>query len=991
MAVLSFLADIVDANTERDKKKRQQRGEPELYADQQRARGITRPVQNIGQQLVGNTLRFLNTVKAGGGGALGLGETFAASIGGNNQAYERAKQGTAETLKKDLSPTGGLLGAGTLFENPGQAQNIGASDLAKKTVGGGFGVASEVLPIPFGKAAEGASLATRAVRGAAAGATGAGLSSAAEQLVLKGSIDPRELAKSTAFGAAVGGTVPVAGSVIRNRIPLNEGGFVKIPDDIMSRLSKATDETEVRKVLKDLPDDVSARVAPAIAQTKDPNIIQNIINRANEPKISDIGGARPFNDIQKNIEAAHNAGDNVTASKLIDQLPVENQGAMRSALNIPPPQEVPAAQRVISALDEASKQRGTQEQLYSAERSKRFAAAKSAGAKLPGTEGYKAELRQLKGELPKVDYRGLAETVAPDEQEKLFSELRSQVQGLGLQTGQSISTQTALRKVIFGEGGVPTRSEIQYLRNAFGDDFAEKVVDSISGFEKAKNLAYEVAGVPRALMATADVSFGLRQGLAAGTRHPVLFAKNFVKQFKYLKSDDAFKELTQEITSHPNYDLMKKARLAITDIAGDSATNREEQYVSTLAEKIPGLGRIVRASDRAYTGFATSMRANIFNGLIDEADRAGIPLSDKLLRNLGEVVNTGTGRGSLGKLEASAQNLSTALFAPRLIASRLQMFNPQYYIKLDPLARKEALTTLLSLGTVVGSVAGMAKLAGADVEADPRSSDFAKIKVGDTRFDIAGGFQQYVRLGAQLASGKIISSTTGSEMTLGGDGYRPLTRADILARFAQGKESPVVSFVTDLLKGEDFAGQPIDVKDAVVSRFIPLVAQDLADIYGQRRYQGESVGKSATTAVGVAPLTATGVGTQTYGTFNRGVSDNQRAYLKFLDKQGASKEELSANERFFKELGQASGKRTTVSKKINDAIAEDDPAKATQLAEEYNKMLAEGMTRWVKKYGEEYGSSTLQEAYNKRKLSTSPQSFNSRQKSVKRAELLGTR
>jgi hypothetical protein len=40
------------------------------------------------------------------------------------------------------------------------------------------------------------------------------------------------------------------------------------------------------------------------------------------------------------------------------------------------------------------------------------------------------------------------------------------------------------------------------------------------------------------------------------------------------------------------------------------------------------------------------------------------------------------------------------------------------------------------------------------VEIDPRSTDFGKIKVGNIRWDIWGGFQQWVRVASQLATGE---------------------------------------------------------------------------------------------------------------------------------------------------------------------------------------------------------------------------------------------
>jgi hypothetical protein len=129
-----------------------------------------------------------------------------------------------------------------------------------------------------------------------------------------------------------------------------------------------------------------------------------------------------------------------------------------------------------------------------------------------------------------------------------------------------------------------------------------------------------------------------------------------------------------------------------------------------------------------------------------------------------------------------------------------------------------------------------------------------KIKIGDTRLDTLGGLQQYLRLAAQLASGKIISSTSGNVVTLG-EGYKPLTRLDILERFFMGKENPIASFVTSWLQGQDVVGNKFEPGPEIVKRFIPMIIQDLNDTL---KDQGAAKG----TLVSIPSFF--GIGTQTY-------------------------------------------------------------------------------------------------------------------------------
>jgi hypothetical protein len=131
-----------------------------------------------------------------------------------------------------------------------------------------------------------------------------------------------------------------------------------------------------------------------------------------------------------------------------------------------------------------------------------------------------------------------------------------------------------------------------------------------------------------------------------------------------------------------------------------------------------------------------------------------------------------------------------------------------------------------SAGTTIATLAAMA---GADVSIDPRSSDFGKIKIGNTRVDLWGGFQQYIRLAAQLTTGQTVSSSSGRVTNLG-QGYKPTTRLDVLLNAVESKTAPVLSFAIDLLKGQDYQGKPINVPVDAAQRFIPMIAGDVWDI-----------------------------------------------------------------------------------------------------------------------------------------------------------------
>lgn len=351
----------------------------------------------------------------------------------------------------------------------------------------------------------------------------------------------------------------------------------------------------------------------------------------------------------------------------------------------------------------------------------------------------------------------------------------------------------------------------------------EKVGKEGKVWGKAMDIFANALSFPRTVMSSMDLSAPLRQGIVfVGEKE---FWKSIPAMFKAMKSDTAFEAVMSEIKSRPTYQLMEDSGVAFTDIGG-KLLDREERFLSKWAEYIPG----VKMSERAYTGFLNKLRADVFDSLVKDYENAGIkltPFGGKTAQ-IAKFVNNATGRGDLGSLNTVAPQLSAVFFSPRLIASRIRMLNPKTYIDLDPIARKRALKSVAKFGTIATTVLGLAKMAGADVETDPRSSDFAKIKVGNTRYDILGGFGQYLVLGARMATNE--KKNAKGEVVELGKKFGSDTRLDVLLDFGINKESPVASFVTDYLRGKNAIGEPFDAKKKAIESFIPLFLQDASEL-----------------------------------------------------------------------------------------------------------------------------------------------------------------
>jgi len=489
--------------------------------------------------------------------------------------------------------------------------------------------------------------------------------------------------------------------------------------------------------------------------------------------------------------------------------------------------------------------------LYREERAKRVAQAEAASrAAGGGIAGYRAARAQLRGELPKVQFAHLREgRLNQDDLDQLF---RTIDEHPDLDFYGRLNARAALENAYL-HGTTPQKSQIKLLQTAFGQEAAEEI-KRISKLRQAGLLTLDVANVPRSLMATADLSAPFRQGLVAGARHPVLFARNFKPMIQAARSDVAEQEIMREIAERPNYSNMLQSGIKFTE-RGD-LDKREEQFSSNLAEKIPGIGGVVRFSSRAYGTFLNRMRADMFDALVKHAAESGVNVEDrKQLKSIARLVNNATGRGDLGPIENWAPALNAVFFSPRLALSRINMLNPLWYASLTPYARKQAFRSMVQLGLAGGTVLSAGAYLGAKAGHDPRSADFAKLRVANTRAEILGGFPQYIRVGAQIGTGEIVSSTTGKTEKLG-PGFGQRSVRSVLGRFAEAKLGPPASFLNDLTKGTNFEGDPVEIKTAIRDRVIPLAIQDAIELYGNT--------DSVPLALLGYSLSAFGIGTQTY-------------------------------------------------------------------------------------------------------------------------------
>ena len=318
------------------------------------------------------------------------------------------------------------------------------------------------------------------------------------------------------------------------------------------------------------------------------------------------------------------------------------------------------------------------------------------------------------------------------------------------------------------------------------------------------------------------------------------FWRGAANMFKYFANEEAYKDAMASILGSDDYAAMKAGHLGITKL-GDNLSTREEAILSPLVQeasswisKQTGLPDLVRASSRAFTGTLNFIRAQRFIE-IREAGRLGgedVSIHSQAVKDAAFVVNNFTGRGELGKNDKYANVspvLNILIFSTRKAIATIEMFNPVRYMQLKGAARMAAIRQLSGSLIATSAILSLAAMAGAKVETNPTSTNFGKIQIGKTTFDITGGNAIYGRLIARLIANQEVTSA-GHTIKLG-QGYKPTTRADLVLSYTRDKLAPTAAFLADALYGSDPVGKPFSLSAEAQDKLVPIVISDFINFF----------------------------------------------------------------------------------------------------------------------------------------------------------------
>lgn len=347
-------------------------------------------------------------------------------------------------------------------------------------------------------------------------------------------------------------------------------------------------------------------------------------------------------------------------------------------------------------------------------------------------------------------------------------------------------------------------------------------------------------GVSKSIKAALDNSSLLRQGFKTLVTNPHEWLTNARKSFSYMyntfKGQDVMREIRASMYNDTKYfDLAQKAKLAI---------GVDDAIPTTLQEKIPGIGKLFAASDNAFKGFLFKTRFDVFKKYVQLAEEEGIDVTDKeFLQNMANMVNSQTGRGKMAfGAEKLANEVNNVFFSPRFIAAQLDTFlHPltggqglngiAKWDKSSNFVRKEATKSLAkTIGAIGAMIATANAISPGSAATDPRNSDFGKIRVGNTRFDITGGLGSLITFIARETSGTVVSASGKKSILNNPKEYKPKTHLSVAGDYMRNKLSPILGTAVNLLEGEDAIGKSFGLKNVPKSLLMPLPISNTIEV-----------------------------------------------------------------------------------------------------------------------------------------------------------------
>ena len=328
-----------------------------------------------------------------------------------------------------------------------------------------------------------------------------------------------------------------------------------------------------------------------------------------------------------------------------------------------------------------------------------------------------------------------------------------------------------------------------------------------------------ILGIPaKGIKAAWDASFMFRQGLKVLTADPKIWGtqtkgslKSWTKIFSKESMEDIVKGFKADIVTRDLYQDAIKSKLAIGVV--------EDFFPTNVAEKIPLVGNLFKASDDSFTMFSQGARMDLFEKYVNDfISKNGSKPSKEVMDSMAAYVNALTGRGGLGKAEATSGWLNQLFFSARYQVANLKTFTDPLLAKtpeVQKIAAKNLATHSLAL---FGTMTALSAIT--DVGFDPREKTFGKVRIPNSNkwVDVSGGLAQYISTLVRMQPAVLGKPKYGQP-----DGW------DILTDFFSGKLAPVPGAIRDYYAQRTYGGKEPGLGTTLSSLFVPITLENILE------------------------------------------------------------------------------------------------------------------------------------------------------------------
>jgi hypothetical protein len=488
----------------------------------------------------------------------------------------------------------------------------------------------------------------------------------------------------------------------------------------------------------------------------------------------------------------------------------------------------------------------------------------------------------LRGKL-RPDITGDAVRISPEDTQSLTNALDQYFRVGKNQPLSANNAKDALKNVLDGDYDKLVKSKLELLEEALGFDFhmalTQAMARDLSVSDEILFGALTIWNLPRRFMAGLfDWSFMLRQDLFAAITEPNAWRKTVTSYPRAFASADYAQAASREMMDAATSRTAREYGLAMP-ISGQATTGEEllltgaeKGILAAQIRKFPLLGRMFDATDRSASVYISGSRKNIVEKwwtdmmpaksrirYLDAVDEEAKDVvlrewigegNEGTMRDLMAFRNETSGRGALGPFDRWSQPLNFIFFAPRFVAGQVTRLrfavDPRISKPVRQLAQRKLLQFYGTFATMLGIISASGVAA---VEWDMRSTDWGKVKVGNTRIDITGGQQPLFRYMAQIMSGQRKPEI--------GD-IQDIDRKAAVLNFVRSKMAPSSGTIWSALEGETFIGEALGPEALMLNLFVPIFLQDV---------QEASLSKAGSPLSSlISLLSFVGVGVQTYET-----------------------------------------------------------------------------------------------------------------------------